>query len=112
MVASHREFDRLVDEEPQMEHAGSELLAPRAQSLTLGDYYELYHEVPTATSGILQVKVSAENGAILPGDLLVTARTPGHAMRDANPAAGTVLGKALGSLQSGTGLIEVLITLD
>ncbi|MCH8981558.1 hypothetical protein IH922_06010 [candidate division KSB1 bacterium] len=57
-------------------------------------------------------KVSAENGAIRPGDLLVTSSLPGHAMRDDKPGVGTVLGKALGSLNSGTGVIRVLVTMQ
>ena len=57
-------------------------------------------------------KVSAENGPIRPGDLLVTSSTPGHAMRDDRPEPGTILGKALGSIDFGTGLIEVLVMLQ
>jgi hypothetical protein len=62
--------------------------------------------------GIVPCKVSAENGPISPGDLLVTSSTPGHAMRDADPAVGTVLGKALEEMPSGTGVIKVLVTLQ
>jgi hypothetical protein len=62
--------------------------------------------------GIVPCKVSAENGAIRPGDLLVTSAIPGHAMRDDDPKNGTILGKALGSLDSGTGVIKVLVTLQ
>jgi hypothetical protein len=64
-----------------------------------------------AVVGIVPCKVSAENGPIAPGDLLVTSSTPGHGMRDANPRVGTVIGKALESLESGTGVIRVLVTL-
>jgi hypothetical protein len=35
--------------------------------------------LPVAVMGIVTVKVSAENGSIHPGDLLVTAATPGYA---------------------------------
>ncbi len=62
--------------------------------------------------GIVPCRVSAENGPIARGDLLVTAATPGHAMRAGeNPPAGAVLGKAFGALEAGTGLIPVLVTL-
>jgi hypothetical protein len=71
-----------------------------------------YSEIPLAVVGIVPCKVSAENGPISPGDLLVTSSTPGHAMRDDGPGVGTVLGKALGSLQSGTGVVKVLVTLQ
>jgi hypothetical protein len=70
--------------------------------------------VPVAILGIVSCKVSAENGPIRPGDLLVTSATPGRAMRadrDSAPS-GTILGKALESLDSGTGVIQVLVTLQ
>jgi hypothetical protein len=71
-------------------------------------------EVPMAMVGIVPTKVSAENGPIHTGDLLVTSSTPGHAMKgtDRSMLAGAVVGKALGSLDSGTGVIEVLISLQ
>jgi len=70
--------------------------------------------VPVAILGVISCKVSAENGAIRPGDLLVTSATPGYAMRADRDSAppGTILGKALESLDSGTGLIQVLVTLQ
>jgi hypothetical protein len=71
-----------------------------------------FDEIPLAVVGIVPCKVSAENGPISPGDLLVTSSTPGHAMRDADPAVGTVLGKALEEMPSGTGVIKVLVTLQ
>lgn len=65
-----------------------------------------------ALAGRVPVKVSTENGAIHPGDLLVASSTPGYAMRaPANPAPGMVIGKALGILDSGTGLIDMLVML-
>jgi len=71
-------------------------------------------EVPLAVVGIVTCKVSAENGAIRPGDLLVTSSLPGHAMKGTNRKLmlGAVVGKALGSLEDGTGVISVLVTLQ
>jgi hypothetical protein len=71
-------------------------------------------EVPMAMVGIVPTKVSAENGAIRPGDLLVTASTPGYAMKgtDRGRMLGAIVGKAMGSLDSGTGMIEVGVTLQ
>jgi hypothetical protein len=69
-------------------------------------------ELAVAVLGIVDCKVSAENGPIQRGDLLVTSSTPGHAMRDDAPSPGTVLGKAFGSLDSDTGIIPVLVTLQ
>ena len=78
-----------------------------------GDDADLTGKVPLAMVGVVPLKASAENGAIHPGDLLVTASTPGHAMRAGdNPPQGTVLGKALGELEEGTGVIQVLVTLQ
>lgn len=75
---------------------------------------------PLSLAGRVPCKVSAENGPILPGDLLTTSSTPGHAMK-AEPVTidgveiyppGTILGKALESLEDSTGLIMVLVTLQ
>lgn len=72
------------------------------------------NNVPMAMVGVVPTKVSAENGPIRKGDLLVTASLPGYAMKgtDRNRMLGAVLGKAMGSLDSGTGVIEVLVTLQ
>ena len=69
-------------------------------------------EIPVAVLGIVPCKVSIENGPIHRGDLLVTSSKPGHAMRANAPAPGTVLGKALEPLGTGTGIILVLVTLQ
>jgi hypothetical protein len=70
-------------------------------------------KVPLAVVGIVPVKVSAENGPIQPGDLLATSSTPGHAMKAGpNPPVGTVIGKALGALEQGTDVIQMLVTLQ
>jgi hypothetical protein len=67
---------------------------------------------PLAMTGTVPVKVSAANGAIRPGDLLVSSLTPGHAMRaGTHPAVGTVIGKALGFLARGTGKVRMLVML-
>jgi len=68
--------------------------------------------VPVAILGIVPCKASAENGPIYRGDLLVTASTPGHAMRADNPPPGTILGKTLEGLDAGAGVILVLVTLQ
>jgi len=71
-------------------------------------------EVPMAVVGIVPVKVTAENGPIKPGDLLVTSSMPGRAMKgtDRNQLIGAVIGKAMAPLESGTGTIEVLVSLQ
>ncbi len=75
---------------------------------------KLSDNVPMAMVGVVPTKVSAENGPIHRGDLLVTSSLPGYAMKgtDHSRLVGAVLGKAMGSLGSGTGVIEVLVTLQ
>lgn len=66
-----------------------------------------------ALVGTAPVKVSAENGSIEIGDLLVASATPGHAMKaGSNPPLGTIIGKALEPLESGTGVIKMLVMLQ
>jgi hypothetical protein len=65
-----------------------------------------------AVAGRVPCKVDATYAPIMPGDLLTTSDTPGHAMKAADPQIGTILGKALEPLDSGTGVIEVLVTLQ
>ena len=71
-------------------------------------------EIPMAMVGIVPAKVSAENGPIHRGDLLVSSSTAGYAMKgtDRDRMLGAVVGKAMGTLDSGTGVIEVLVTLQ
>jgi len=65
-----------------------------------------------ALSGRVPVKVTAENGVIRAGDLLVSSSRPGHAMRaPESPRAGTVIGKAMHGLDGDSGRIEMLVML-
>lgn len=66
-----------------------------------------------ALLGKVFCKVDAREASIAIGDLLTTSRTPGHAMKaDADCRRGSVLGKALGKMTDGTGLIPILVTLQ
>jgi hypothetical protein len=79
---------------------------------------ELTGLVPVGVIGVIPTKVSAENGPIRRGDILVTASRPGHAMR-ATPLViqgvavyptGAILGRALEEFRGpGTGRIRVLV---
>jgi hypothetical protein len=71
-------------------------------------------EVPMAMVGVVPTKVSAENGPIKVGDLLVSASMAGYAMKgtDRSKILGAVIGKAMGNLNADTGVIEVLVTLQ
>ena len=67
---------------------------------------------PVAFSGIVLCKADASyGGAIHVGDLLTTSSTPGHAMKAGKLRPGTVIGKALEPLESGTGMIRILVML-
>jgi len=72
---------------------------------------ELEQEVPLAVVGV-PCKVTAENGPITAGDLLVSSSRPGYAMKGTNRKRllGAVVGKALEPLPSGKGTILVLVT--
>ena len=71
-------------------------------------------EVPLAVVGIVPCKVTAQNGPIREGDLLVTSSRPGYAMKgiDRRRMLGAVVGKALQPLAKGDGVIQVLVTLQ
>ncbi len=74
---------------------------------------------PVALCGRVPCKVVDENGPIKRGDLLASSFTLGHAMK-AKPlkldkqeffSPGTIIGKALGSLESGKGVIDIFVFL-
>jgi hypothetical protein len=69
---------------------------------------------PLALMGKAYCKVDARAAPVALGDLLTTSATRGHAMKavDSGRAFGAVLGKALAPLNSGTGLIPVLVALQ
>jgi hypothetical protein len=70
--------------------------------------------LPLAMTGKVFCKVDAGYGPIGVGDLLTTSPTCGHAMKaaDCSKAFGTVIGKALRGLESGKGLIPILVALQ
>jgi hypothetical protein len=67
-----------------------------------------------ALTGRVYVLGDASYGEIKPGDLLTTSATPGHAMKvsDHAKASGAILGKAMGGLKRGRGMVLVLVTLQ
>jgi hypothetical protein len=71
-------------------------------------------DTPVAMNGRVYVKCTASNGAIRPGDRLTTADLAGHAMKvsDEQRSIGAVIGKAMSSLESGEGLVLVLVNLQ
>ena len=58
------------------------------------------------------IAVDASFGAVMPGDLLVASPNPGYAMVSSDPLPGTLIGKALGGLDFGTGQVAVIVKGD
>jgi len=69
---------------------------------------------PVALSGRVYCLVDADRGAIQPGDLITTSDRLGYGMKAADPERrpGAVIGKAMTGLESGQGLILVLVNLQ
>jgi hypothetical protein len=67
-----------------------------------------------ALSGRVYALADASNGAIKPGDLLTSSQTSGHVMKvtDHARAQGAIVGKAMGALKEGQGMVLVLVTLQ
>jgi len=77
------------------------------------DEADLTGKIPVAVVGVVPVKVTNQNGSIKPGDMLVASDTAGHAMKaGANPANGTVIGKALSGLTDASGVITMMVMLQ
>jgi hypothetical protein len=68
---------------------------------------------PVTITGRTLCRVDARENPIKPGDLIVTSETPGCGMAgkiDSMDKIGTVIGKALDSLEDGIGTIPVFVT--
>lgn len=67
-----------------------------------------------ALSGRVYVLADATDAPIRPGDLLTTSNLPGYCMKalDRSRAAGAILGKAMGTLDHGQGMILALVSLQ
>ncbi len=68
-------------------------------------------KVAVAILGIVEVRASAASGPIRPGDLLCAGSEPGVAEEAVWAYPGTIVGKALEALPSGSGTIRMLVTL-
>jgi len=69
-------------------------------------------KVTVGLVGVVKVRVSNINGPIKKGDLLVTSRLTGTAMKDAENRPGTIIGKALEDFNASSGSIMALINLQ
>ena len=67
-----------------------------------------------ALSGRVYAFADATRSPIVPGDLLTTSSMPGRAMKatDQRRSQGSIIGKAMSALRSGTGLVLVLVSLQ
>jgi hypothetical protein len=85
-----------------------------ATGLVLHQEGVLEGDTVVAIAGRVYVRADATSGPIVPGDLLTTSDRPGYAMaaRDDSRSHGAVIGKAMTGLESGTGLVLVLINLQ
>jgi hypothetical protein len=87
----------------------------------VGDAYQVPGDVQSkdgpqriavAMAGVVPVNACAENGAIVPGDLLTSGSTLGHAMRSDRYLPGTIVGKAMQRLDQGCAQIQMLVSLQ
>ncbi|MGB7489280.1 MAG: hypothetical protein WBN62_03010, partial [Thermoanaerobaculia bacterium] len=70
--------------------------------------------VPISIMGKVSCRVDARYGSIRVGDLLTSSPTAGCAMKASDPlqASGSILGKALSTLDDGEDLVEMLVSLQ
>ena len=82
-------------------------------AMLIGSRADGSNDLPVALTGQVYVRISAENGPISPGDLLVSSSSPGVAMaaRDTERSIGAVIGKALQSFEDrdSEGLVRMLV---
>jgi hypothetical protein len=71
-------------------------------------------EHAVALTGRVYCWADASTEPIEPGDLLTSSTVPGHAMKATDPrkAQGAIIGKAMSGLESGNGLVLMLVTLQ
>lgn len=103
----------LDPDEPGKLRRADTIADPGVVGIVVGDYEDVDGDLqaPVALFGLAVVKADASYGAVLAGDLLTTSPTPGHAMAAIVPTPGTVIGKALEPLETGTGTIRVVVML-
>lgn len=85
-----------------------------SSGLTLQQEGKFGKGINMALNGRVYALASAANGPIKPGDLLTTSDVAGHAMKATNKelSRGAIFGKALTALETGAGLVLVLVNLQ
>ena len=108
LVVSRRAYDRTVA--GVISGAGG--VVPGMRMGQVGSVADGDH--PVALTGRTYVFADASGGPIQPGDLMTTSDVPGHAMKATrhDQVTGAILGKAMTSLDSGRGLVLILIALQ
>jgi len=83
------------------------LILKQESSIADGNY-------PVAMSGRVYCYVDADINPIKIGDLITTSEIPGYGMKasNSNKSFGTVVGKAMTPLESGKGLVLILVSLQ
>ena len=94
--------------QPSLTHEGTVHAVSNATTIATSGYANV-----VTLGSYKAVKVDASFGAIHPGDLLVASTHAGYAMKatDKTQTSGAVIGKALGGLETGTGVVPVMVTL-
>jgi hypothetical protein len=106
VVDQHFVFDEVDGELVARPQGGAARLAS-GSAVQPGEYLSV------VTLGAFKaIKVDASLEAVQPGDLLTSSPNAGYAMRAGEPLPGTIIGKALESLESGQGAIAVYVTLQ
>ena len=82
--------------------------------IILGRHVNATNTIPIALVGRTYCKVDATTAPVEVGDLLTTSTTPGMAMKatDLSSGFGSIIGKALQPIATGSGMIPVLVTLQ
>jgi len=93
---------------------GKQLQNQESSSVSFDENNRTIKRMPVALMGKVYCKADATAAPIEVGDLLTTSSIEGHAMKatDTTKAFGTVIGKALGPLKEGKGMIPVLVALQ
>ena len=107
LIESYKAFDRKV--------AGVISGAGRYKpGIVLDKQPNSINRMPVALSGKVMCKADASYGSIEIGDLLTTSPRKGYAMKAIDPIQvfGAVIGKALGNMPDGDGMIPILVALQ
>jgi hypothetical protein len=115
LKSSHQEYDKKVA--GVVSGAGGyspAMVLARQQECHVDKNNKKKSRLPIALIGKIYCKVDARHCPVEAGDLLTTSSTKGYAMKaeDASKAFGAVIGKALGSIKEGLGMIPILVTLQ